>query len=141
MANPAFAIADSISIFFNNSYFVVIITVICVTSTWFRSRARFEDFQLRHQLDVQNRALQDLDRTKTRFFSTVSHELWTPLTLILGPVETLLGRADQLDDRVHQSLILVHRNTLRLLKLINDLLELARFDRQRGGLSSSSLRA
>lgn len=126
--HPNFGMRESEAIFFNNVYFIVITAVICVTSTWFRSRARFDEFRLRHQLDVQNRQLQDLDRTKTRFFSNVSHELRTPLTLILGPVETLLGRAEGLEERVHSALILVHRNTLRLLKLINDLLELTRLD-------------
>lgn len=128
VAHPNFDLHEVESVFFNNCYFIVITAVICVTSTWFRSRGRFEEFRLRHQLDVQNRQLQDLDRIKTRFFSNVSHELRTPLTLILGPVESLLGRGEGLEERVHSALILVHRNTLRLLKLINDLLELTRLD-------------
>jgi signal transduction histidine kinase len=118
----------SFSIFFNNCYFIGITTVICVTSTYFRSRARFEEFRLRHQLDEQNQKLQDLDRLKTQFFSNVSHELRTPLTLILGPVENLLVRGDALDAKMHESLIFIHRNSLRLLKLINDLLDLTRID-------------
>jgi signal transduction histidine kinase len=127
-ANPSFANASSYPVFAYNSFFVLITTAVCVSITYFLSRARFEDFRLRHQLDEQNRKLQDLDRLKTQFFSNVSHELRTPLTLILGPVESLLGRGESLDARVHESLILVHRNTLRLLKLINDLLDLTRLD-------------
>jgi len=128
LANSNFSAPKSYSIFFNNSYFLILTAIICVTSTYFRSKARIEEFRLRHQLDIQNQKLQDLDRLKTQFFSNVSHELRTPLTLILGPVETLLGRSDLLDARVHDGLILVHRNTLRLLKLINDLLDLTRLD-------------
>ena len=143
--NPTFS-AEASSILFNNIYFLVLTTAICVTSTFYRTRARFADFRLRHRLDVQNQELQDLnqklqdlDRLKTQFFSNVSHELRTPLTLILGPVETMLGRADAFDGKVHENLIMVHRNTLRLLKLINDLLDLTRLDQGVDMLRKSSV--
>lgn len=122
-----------------NISFIVITSIVAVGITIFQSRARFEEFKLRHQLDVQNRELQDLDRLKTQFFSNVSHELRTPLTLILGPVETILSRGDKLDAKVHEGLMLVHRNTLRLLKLINDLLDLTRLDQQTDILRKSKV--
>lgn len=128
VANPNFSGLSSHSLFAFNTFFIVITTVVCVGITFFLSRSRFEEFRLRHQLDEKNRELLDLDRAKTRFFSNISHELRTPLTLILGPVETLLNRGEQLDARVHEGLILVHRNALRLLKLINDLLDLMRLE-------------
>ena len=128
LANPTITTAGAYPLFIYNFSFIIIATAVCVSIAFFLSRARFEDFRLRHQLDIQNKKLQDLDRLKTQFFSNVSHELRTPLTLILGPVETLLGRSDTLEQKVHESLILVHRNTLRLLKLINDLLDLTRLD-------------
>jgi len=128
VANPAFSPASSYPLLGFGSSFLFITTGICVGTTFYLSRVRFEDFRLRHQLDAQNRELQDLDRLKTQFFSNVSHELRTPLTLILGPVETLLTRGEQLDAKMHEGLILIHRNSLRLLKLINDLLDLTRLD-------------
>jgi signal transduction histidine kinase len=111
-----------------NISFLLITCIVGSGTTFFQSRARLEEFSLRHQLDVQNRELQDLDRLKTQFFSNVSHELRTPLTLILGPAQTLLSHGDSLDPKVHEGLLLIHRNTLRLLKLINDLLDLTRLD-------------
>jgi PAS domain S-box-containing protein len=68
-------------------------------------------------------ALAELDRAKTTFFSNVSHELRTPLTLMLGPIE------DELRDHPGNSrLELAHRNSLRLLKLVNTLLDFSRIE-------------
>ncbi|MEO6236723.1 MAG: ATP-binding protein, partial [Vicinamibacterales bacterium] len=71
-------------------------------------------------------ALAALDRAKTAFFNNVSHEFRTPLTLMLGPTEEALAspeRALQGDD-----LEMVHRNELRLLKLVNALLDFSRLE-------------
>lgn len=72
--------------------------------------------------------LAELDRAKTAFFSNVSHEFRTPLTLILGPIEELRGRAAGLDEQARQELELVHRNGLRLAKLVNTLLDFSRIE-------------
>ena len=74
-------------------------------------------------------ALAELDRTKTAFFSNVSHEFRTPLTLMLGPLQELLHRnADTLQPRTREELEVVHRNSLRLLKLVNTLLDFSRIE-------------
>lgn len=70
--------------------------------------------------------LAELDRAKTTFFSNISHEFRTPLTLILGPVSELRSRATGLDDQAREELELVHRNGLRLAKLVNTLLDFSR---------------
>jgi signal transduction histidine kinase len=72
-------------------------------------------------------ALAELDRAKTAFFSNVSHEFRTPLTLLLGPVEDLLAM-DQLPDAAREALELIHRNGLRLFKLVNTLLDFSRLE-------------
>jgi PAS domain S-box-containing protein len=72
-------------------------------------------------------ALAELDRAKTMFFSNVSHELRTPLTLMLGPLEDELARAAPGSDS-RRSLELIQRNALRLLKLVNTLLEFSRVE-------------
>src|SRR5207244_638971 len=81
--------------------------------------------------DERRRAevLAELDRTKTAFFSNVSHEFRTPLSLILGPVEDALGDAAAPPTAVQRErLELVHRNALRLLKLVNALLDFSRIE-------------
>jgi PAS domain S-box-containing protein len=72
-------------------------------------------------------ALAEIDRAKTLFFSNVSHELRTPLTLILGPIEARLKR-ESLAAEERDSLAVAHRNALRLLKLVNTLLEFSRIE-------------
>ncbi|MFI9005719.1 SpoIIE family protein phosphatase [Actinosynnema sp. NPDC053489] len=71
--------------------------------------------------------LAELDRAKTAFFSNISHEFRTPLTLIMGPVQELRDRfAD--DEPVREELAAVHRNGLRLGKLVNTLLDFSRIE-------------
>ena len=74
-------------------------------------------------------ALAELDRAKTAFFSNVSHEFRTPLTLMLGPLEDVLAkrRATAARDRRAQ-LVGAQRNGQRLLKLVNTLLDFARIE-------------
>ncbi|MVW79873.1 ATP-binding protein [Bordetella sp. 02P26C-1] len=71
-------------------------------------------------------ALAELDRAKTAFFSNVSHEFRTPLTLILGPVEEALENPSNPLDR--KQLHMLHRNALRLQKLVNTLLDFSRIE-------------
>ncbi len=71
-------------------------------------------------------ALAELDRAKTDFFSNVSHEFRTPLSLILGPAEDAL--ADAGDGEQAERLSVVFRNALRLQKLVNNLLEFSRIE-------------
>ncbi len=72
-------------------------------------------------------ALAEIDRAKTTFFSNVSHEFRTPLTLMLGPVEDMAGDL-HLPAESRDRLEVVHRNGLRLLKLVNSLLEFSRIE-------------
>ena len=71
--------------------------------------------------------LAELDRAKTAFFSNISHEFRTPLTLILDPVAEL-RQAEDVSDRTRQELDVVWRNGLRLTKLVNTLLEFSRIE-------------
>jgi PAS domain S-box-containing protein len=72
-------------------------------------------------------ALAEIDRAKTVFFSNISHEFRTPLTLMLGPLEDTLTE-DGLPPQAHNRLEVAHRNSLRLLKLVNTLLDFSRIE-------------
>ena len=72
--------------------------------------------------------LTEIDRAKTAFFSNVSHEFRTPLTLMLGPLESLLANPDGLTADGREHLAIAHRNSLRLLKLVNSLLDFSRVE-------------
>jgi PAS domain S-box-containing protein len=72
-------------------------------------------------------ALAELDRAKTAFFSNVSHEFRTPLTLMLGPLEEAMAAPD-VPRSQRDALDVAHRNSLRLLRLVNTLLDFSRIE-------------
>ncbi len=78
----------------------------------------------------QNQTLAELDKAKTIFFNNVSHEFRTPITLILGQTEDLLqqGIFEASPKDRQQVLSMLHRNALRLMKLVNSLLDISRIE-------------
>ncbi len=77
-------------------------------------------------LQEQAEKLTELDHAKSRFFANISHEFRTPLTLIIGPLERLLSA--RLPEDLKEKLTMMQQNSLRLLALINQLLDLSRID-------------
>jgi PAS domain S-box-containing protein len=75
----------------------------------------------------RSEGLAAIDRAKTAFFSNVSHEFRTPLTLMLGPIMESIAHPDT-PAAVRAQLELAHRNSLRLLKLVNSLLDFSRLE-------------
>ncbi|MBI4510020.1 MAG: response regulator [Deltaproteobacteria bacterium] len=123
--------------FFNNLYFLILTSVIAVASNESRYTAARREHDARMQLAHTTGELcaaldrlQELDRVKSQFFASISHELRTPLTLILAPVEELIARTET--GAVRDTLLMIRRNAERLLRLIDDLLDLARLEA--GGL-------
>jgi signal transduction histidine kinase/ligand-binding sensor domain-containing protein/DNA-binding response OmpR family regulator len=89
-----------------------------------RERMKFQIEQERHEAH----RMHELDVMKTKFFTNVSHEFRTPLTLILTPLEKLLKNTK--DQDLHTHLQLIFRNARRLLNLVNQLLDLRRIEVQ-----------
>jgi signal transduction histidine kinase len=127
---------QSQGLFFNNLYFLVLTGIIVVTGNHFLGALRFREFASRYELDRNRqeleesyRKLKELDQIKSRFFANISHELRTPLTLLLAPLESLMHRHEaSLSVETRELLRTMHANGMRLLKLINDLLDLVRLD-------------
>ena len=86
--------------------------------------------RMRSEDKLRARAHGDADRAKTEFFSDVSHEFRTPLTLAIAPIERLLA-SDTLPEGVTQELELAYRNARRLLHLVNQLLDFTRAEAHR----------
>ncbi|MBN1531618.1 MAG: SpoIIE family protein phosphatase [Spirochaetes bacterium] len=79
------------------------------------------------ELKEANDKLKELDRAKSDFFTNVSHEIRTPLTLILSPIESVLQKkfSGEVDEEFFRSM---HRNAVRLIGLVNSLLDFSKID-------------
>ncbi len=97
---------------------LVLLAVVAFVLNYFISRQR-----LRNALKVEHLELEkmyELDQMKTRFFSNIAHEFHSPLTLILSPLEKLMA-ARRPDDKMKNTLTLIHRNAKRLQRMTNQL--------------------
>ncbi|MFM1942257.1 MAG: hypothetical protein RI897_1239 [Verrucomicrobiota bacterium] len=120
----------------NNLFFIALTGIIVVAGNTIFSRLRLREFTLRYELNQNQQELEEnhqklleLDQAKSHFFANISHELRTPLTLLLAPLENLLIQSkNQNDDEAHDLLSTMQANGMRLLKLINDLLDLVRLE-------------
>lgn len=116
-----------------NSFFLVWTCVALLFSVSLYERLQRAEFQARlferharAELEASNQKLLELDRLKSEFFANISHEIRTPLTLAVGAFKTLLKSA--LDAEATDVAQTGLRNASRLLFLINELLDLAKFD-------------
>jgi len=93
---------------------------------WRFDRRRTAQKRQTEMRDFEAKKILEMDRMKSRFFANISHEFRTPLTLILGPLEQLLAKNQ--DEELRAIFSMMRRNGLRLLQLINQLLDLCRLD-------------
>lgn len=101
-------------------YAVILGCIIYYIIYFFRVRARLERSLFEEQL--QNQRQEELNRIKFEFFTNISHEIRTPLTLILAPLEKLESETKE-NEKVHGQLSHIKNNAVRLLKLVNELLD------------------
>ena len=98
------------------AYFLYVLFILLIIFT--AVYILFTIFRLKHKVSVE----QEISDIKLRFFTNISHELRTPLTLIAGPIEQVL-QYGKLDNKEREQLILVERNTNRMLRLVNQILD------------------
>ena len=85
-----------------------------------------------HNLERAHTKLQQLDEFKSRFFANMTHELRTPLAMVITPLELMMeGEMGAFSEPQRSSLSTMYRSALKLLKLINDLLDLSRLEESR----------
>jgi len=112
-----------------NTFFVVAAASETMICSFFLDRMRFRDYCQQQQLVEAEAHLRELDHAKSRFSANVHHELRTPLTLMLAPLEGLRsGDYGAVSESFDKTFKTMHVNGQRLLKLINNLLDLAKLE-------------
>lgn len=119
-----------------STFFLYVTGFFSAAGTYFLYELRLNEFRLREELTSERKLLekshlrlQELDQAKTNYFANVSHELRTPLTLILGPIEQLASYKPVKENVQLNGLVQsMEENGLRLLRLINELLDIIRID-------------
>ena len=94
-----------------------------------RQRLQFE----RRSMEDNMKKTKELNELKLNFFTNVSHELRTPLTLILSPLESMIR--EEANNGKRRKLELIHRNAIRLLNLVNQILDFRKFDQNKEKLN------
>ena len=118
-STPAFAVAAPF-------FFIVGTFIFTIWANRDKEKMRRKELLQRMQMEQVNDDLKALDEAKTRFFSNVSHELRSPLMLILGPLESILGGRESMDSR--SLMEAMEANARRLLRQVNSLLDFAKLD-------------
>jgi response regulator RpfG family c-di-GMP phosphodiesterase/signal transduction histidine kinase len=120
---------DRIDILLNNNFFFLATIVVVVLSSHLATQIRYREFSARYSLARANEELKQLDIMKSQFFANVSHEVRTPLTSILAPVQSLYqGDLGPMDPDQQRLVGQVYRNALKLLDMINQMLDFSKFE-------------
>jgi putative nucleotidyltransferase with HDIG domain len=116
-------------IFLNNNFFILTTILFSITSSYLSDRINLREFASRYNLARANQDLKKLDKMKTQFFANVSHEVRTPLTSIIAPLQSLRqGDVGKLNVDQNELLDQMHRNAVRLLDLINQMLDFSKLE-------------
>lgn len=106
--------------------FVVLLRAVVLYSEKYKNQLAIERLEFEKKEETA-RSEREIDQFKIRFFMNISHEFRTPLTLILGPLEKILGEND-VSATIRKQLLMIQQNTNRLLRLVNQLLDLRKLD-------------
>jgi len=113
--------------FSNIAYFIYII--FGISMVYFLRRYELNRQGLKHSFEIEHvetEKLKEIDKMKSRFFASISHEFRTPLTLIMGPIQQLLS--EKFKGNIKEQYQLILRNSSRLMQLINQLLDISKLE-------------
>jgi len=102
-------------------YTLLGLLLIYIIANFIRSRI------YRRQNEMKRRHLEQINEAKLQFFINISHEIRTPMTLIINPLEKLI--AENQDPEKQKSYLMIHRNSQRILRLINQLMDIRKLDK------------
>ena len=105
-------------------YFLGILSILYMV--W---KIQLRRIRIKHEFEMSKfeaQKLHEVDELKSRFFTNISHEFRTPLTLILGPIKQMITRLS--DGKMKEDLNIVHRNANKLLGLVNQLLDISKIE-------------
>ena len=118
-----------VAAFVGNNFFLVSTMLLVILSSYFATVMRRREFTSRYELAKANEDLKELDEMKSQFYASISHEIRTPLTSIMAPIDSLRrGDVGDLSNPQQSLVVQANRNAIRLLDLINQMLDLAKFD-------------
>lgn len=107
--------------FWLSTWAYIFYSLMILIAIYFTRQSILRRINLRHKMEVET--------LKLRFFTNISHEFRTPLTLILGPLNKLMRPEEDLSkNRKHELFALMHRNSQRMLRLINQLMDTYELD-------------
>jgi response regulator RpfG family c-di-GMP phosphodiesterase/signal transduction histidine kinase len=120
---------DDLAILLNNNFFLLSTIALVILSSYLATQIRFREFSARHRLAEANEELKKLDILKSQFFANVSHEVRTPLTSVISPIQSLYqGDIGELSIEQSRLISQMYRNSLKLLDMINQMLDFSKFE-------------
>ena len=112
-----------------NTLSYILYSILIFSIIFFTWRMQGRRIRVKHEFEMSRfeaQKLHEVDEIKTRFFTNISHEFRTPLTLILGPAKQLLERFK--DDKAKEQLDLIHRSAKKLNRLVDELLDISKIE-------------
>ena len=102
-------------------YIIVALAMILMITSYMSRRSKIRYESKVAELDIKKE--KEIQEAKIKFFTTIAHEIRTPVSLIIGPLEKIMKKADMLPGQVAEDLHVIDRNSNRLLVLVNQLLD------------------
>lgn len=103
------------------AYAVLSVLLVLFIANYIYARIRHRQEEMRRQ------HLEQINEAKLQFFINISHEIRTPMTLIINPLEKLLS--ENKDQKLQKTYVMIYRNGLRILRLINQLMDIRKLDK------------